>query len=383
MVSFAPIAHDGRVQRSCKAALRAGYQVVIFTRNDGSSPFAELEECTHIPIGSPPMSSTSGGGGGRARGLGVSGPARFVKQLVRVALYARRVRSALRDVNESVLYCHDADALLVALIRRPKGALVYDAHEYWPDKNEAVQMRRLSLTAFVEGRVVRRADRVVTVGAAIAALYWQRYGLDQLPLTIRNYPDHDTEFESVAPDLSGLVHIGNIGPNRGLELAIDALVDLPETDLTMVGSAADATYLETLQSRARERGVADRLHVRAPVPPADVVRTLAKTGAVSVVLIQATSKSYELAMPNKLFESLAAGLPVIVAPRSEMAAFVTETAAGVVMTADTADALVDAVRSARADDAALRDQAQLASSKVRWSVEREALVDMLVGLHPG
>ena len=60
----------------------------------------------------------------------------------------------------------------------------------------------------------------------------------------------------------------------------------------------------------QSEGVSDRVEFAAPVPPGKVVESIREAGA-GLALIQPVCLSYRMSLPNKLFEYLAAGVPVL------------------------------------------------------------------------
>jgi glycosyltransferase involved in cell wall biosynthesis len=98
-------------------------------------------------------------------------------------------------------------------------------------------------------------------------------------------------------------------PGRGLEEMIEALPLLPGLQLRAIGPGATG-YRSSLLERAARLGVADQVDLPGPVAPDDVQAALA--GATfGLCLIQPICRSYELSLPNKLFEYVAAGLPIL------------------------------------------------------------------------
>jgi glycosyltransferase involved in cell wall biosynthesis len=81
---------------------------------------------------------------------------------------------------------------------------------------------------------------------------------------------------------------------------------LAAAHLTFLGFGPLAPDVEHLAADPRFGG---RLHLMPPVAPTDVVRWVSSAD-VAGMAIQATNRSYELSTPNKLFEALAAGVPV-------------------------------------------------------------------------
>jgi glycosyltransferase involved in cell wall biosynthesis len=115
-------------------------------------------------------------------------------------------------------------------------------------------------------------------------------------------------------------------PVRGLEQMIDALAFVPEVRLRAVGPGARG-YRTSLLARARSLGVEERIELCAPVAPARVPEALAGAAA-GLCLIQPICRSYELCLPNKLFEYAAAGVPILASDMPVIAAVVRDAGLG-------------------------------------------------------
>ena len=91
----------------------------------------------------------------------------------------------------------------------------------------------------------------------------------------------------------------------------------------------DPQFLARLQHRASALGIGERLHILPPVAEHTICGFIAAADA-SLVLIENVSQSYEFSFPNKLLESLFAGLPVLVSDRVELARMVERHGCGLV-----------------------------------------------------
>jgi glycosyltransferase involved in cell wall biosynthesis len=105
-----------------------------------------------------------------------------------------------------------------------------------------------------------------------------------------------------------VLYTGGLRAGRGIEELALAMLEpgLAAAHLTFLGFGPLAPDVEHLAADPRFGG---RLHLMPPVAPTDVVRWVSSAD-VAGMAIQATNRSYELSTPNKLFEALAAGVPV-------------------------------------------------------------------------
>ena len=227
--------------------------------------------------------------------------------------YASQAVALARGANPELVQANDWNTMWAGLcVKYLCGArLVYDSHELWADRNGRWEWRPWLIAC--EALFVRAADEVLTSSPGYAAVIATRYRTRR-PTVVRNIPERNAaethaHTGPLRPALPLIVYIGGLMPGRGLEQMIDALALLPQAHLRAVGPGAPQ-YRASLITRAQRAGVADRLELRAPVAPGEVAAALAEAAA-GLCLIQPICRSYELCLPNKLFEYAAAGVPVL------------------------------------------------------------------------
>ncbi len=370
MLLHKSVAHDTRVRREAAALAAAGHEVTV----------------VHLPPageGPPPGLSF------RLEAATLSRGRERLPRPVRLGAEASRLALRAAATRPDAVHAHDAAMLLPGLLaaRRAGARLVYDSHEL----ATGVPYRRGPWSALVAGaeRIgVPRADAVIAVSDGIAARLRERYGLRERPAVLRNLPDLPPPGATPAPDLRRelgvgesplIVHQGAAAPGRGCETLVEALGSLPEAHLLFLG--ADGAHAERLAAVAARCGVAARTHFRPPVPPEALLSHTAQAD-VGVSLLEDSCDNHRLALPNKLFEYVAAGLPVVVADLPEAARLVRAREIG--FPADPADpaAVAAALRTALAsrDDEGLRRRLAGAAAELNWEREKERLLALYEGL---
>ncbi len=129
------------------------------------------------------------------------------------------------------------------------------------------------------------------------------------------------------PETPLAVYVGSVTVNRGIEYAVRALRHYPEPHFVTVGPARPQTR-EQMLALAQQIGVGARFH--AGSRRAERSRERIGSADVSVLPIQNVCLSY-YRMPNKLLESVFAGIPVAVASLFELKKFVAAHQVGLVM----------------------------------------------------
>lgn len=105
-----------------------------------------------------------------------------------------------------------------------------------------------------------------------------------------------------------LVHSGSVREGRGVEHLVRVLPDFPTVHLALI-TASRGPFVNSVLNEAKALGVRDRVHMRALMPYDEVVGFIADADA-GVIPMDSYGNA-ELSLPNKLFDYLLAGLPVL------------------------------------------------------------------------
>jgi glycosyltransferase involved in cell wall biosynthesis len=211
--------------------------------------------------------------------------------------------------------------------------LVYDAHEFVPGlaRHAGRTPRYAAAIESLEREYIGDAALVLTVGAAVADAIAGHYRLDRTPTVVLNTPVLGAAMRPGprVRDAAGvdeatplLVYSGGLKQVRGVDVTIRALSHLPSAHLAVVCVPHARTALAgELRALATDQGVAGRVHFVDPVPSDDVVSFL-ESADVGIQPMLGGIVNHELALPNKLFEYLHAGLPMVVTDLQELGRFV-------------------------------------------------------------
>lgn len=279
------------------------------------------------------------------------------------------------DAQEwEILHAHDVHHVGTAARavhrRRAQGRpakWVYDSHEYVEGLPIYPPRTKRFVAAYVdlEQEYIHRADAVITVTPDLAEHLRAQYQLPVTPTVVMNSPQLATQVTldrpdvratcGLAPDVPLVVYSGGVTPARGIQTVVSALPELPEVHLAVVCVPHNKTRnVKALREQAEELGVADRLHLLDPVGPAQVSAFLATADIGVHPLVH--FGGHEFSLPNKLFEYLHAGLPLVVSDCRALARFVRENEVGAVFTAEDPASCAAALRDVLEREAALRER---------------------------
>ncbi|MBI9114760.1 glycosyltransferase family 4 protein [Sanguibacter suaedae] len=303
--------------------------------------------------------------------------------------YWRHARKAVTRWGPDIVHANDGNTLQPAMaLGRTLGVpYVYDSHELWTQRNVAGPRPLATVVERrIETRGIRRADAVVTVSPSIARYLQDTYGLAETPTLVRNVPPAAQAtsdpadgrlraLAGLAPHHKVIAYGGRITTNRGLEETIAALAALDDdVHLVVLGYGAPA-YLAALEAHATGLGVRDRMHLVGKVPSAEVSAALADADA-SVVFVRPTCLSYLWSLPNKLFESIHGGLPVVAADLPDTRRIVEEHGVGEVFSSDDPQEMARTIARVVAHPERYRAAARLAAGELTWEREAERLLDV-------
>jgi len=300
-----------------------------------------------------------------------------------LAFYLHLVLASITD-SIDVVHCHDMDTLVPGwLVSRMVGArLVYDMHESYPDFISTFAPRLLvRVLRFIEPFLIRRADLVLTTSSMIGDIA-RRSGARRV-VAVMNcfdpFPAPGERAKSIRESICGgeeflLLYIGGLFAGRGLEEVIMAVSSMEGVKLFMGGYGPLEDELVKL---AAECGAGDKVLFGGEIDPADVPYYDAAADLL-FAMYRGTDPNNILTIPNKLFESIAAGKPIMVSDLGEKSKLVKEEGSGVVVDPEDVGAIAEAIGALRDDRelyAGMVSAAKSAQSRYSWSRMAERLVE--------
>ncbi len=305
---------------------------------------------------------------------------------------------ALEDVAEPADIWHGmwvgSLPAVLAMRRRHGGRAIYDSRDVFMRSREYARLGQpgRAVLAWIERRWAGRVDRVLTVNDAYAALLEQDLRVAR-PTVVMNCPVIWTP-PSPRPDLirqaldipaqtAIVLYQGRLAVERGIEQAAQAILAVPDAVLVVLGFGYHEAALSELASHPPYAG---RVRLLPPVPPDDLVRWSASAD-VLVMAIQPTTTNHRYTTPQKLFEAMAAGVPVVASDLPGMAPIVQSTGAGVLCDPTSPASIAAAIRQivdAPPDEReAMRARAlRAAHERYNWAAQVETLLALYRELVP-
>lgn len=306
------------------------------------------------------------------------------KPLMYVDFWGRAYRSALSACSFDVVHAHDLNTLPVAaLLARTTGAeLVYDAHELFPETSTLSPLER-RVWRLLEPPLIRRADRVLTVCDSIADELARRYRIAK-PRVLLNCPPEQRlarPEESPLRAAAGLdgraeqrliLYQGGFAPNRGLIQLVRAMRAINGATLVLMGWGSLEAELARLVA---SEGLGTRVRMLPPVESRDLLRWTAGAD-IGVIPYQPVGLNNLYSTPNKLFEYLAAGVPIAATRLPEISRIVDGHRIGATFEVVEPSAIAAAINGILADEPAraqMRERALAIRSQYTWERQESEL----------
>lgn len=232
--------------------------------------------------------------------------------------------------------------------------VIYDAHELV----EGIHHRYSALWKSEISHFIGHVDAVVCVSELQAIAMKTIYELEHLPTVVANAPcmagatsSGSTIKEDLNIDGILLTYHGWANESRGVTTMVKALEFLPsDFHLVLMVMGVDS-YLESLKDielgiRKRLNLKSKRLHFLPYVEPNRLSHYLSSSDATLIGLLPiggVQESNHHIAMPNKLYESVQAKVPVITSDMPALSAFVNEHKIGTVYEAGSSTGLAEAV----------------------------------------
>jgi glycosyltransferase involved in cell wall biosynthesis len=323
------------------------------------------------------IGASEGASGARIGAGGTSRPRRLVRTVARPFLDLRRwllwphsVRgwwaTLRRDLGPADLY-HAFGALTVAAAldarrRHPTGPsgrparVIYDVVDLAADSNTVAAMpprirRRIAAT---DAAWAEAADAIVTIneayaeqlrrdhpGRAVAVVPNIAEPAD--PALIESRPDRIRDATGLPPSTRIVLFHGRLGPDLGLDAAAEAILAVPDAALVLVGFGRG---MAASRERDRDPRYAGRHVTLDAVSPEEIVAWTASADVCLISMPPTVSASQRLSTPNKFWEAVAGGTPLVVIRGMATERLVTEGDLGVVAASAAPSDIAAAIRSA-------------------------------------
>ena len=369
---------DYRVMREATALVEAGYEVSMVDIIDERERPAE-EDIAGVHLRHVLMPS-------------LFKPTRFKPWfLVKSAVMIVRGAIRLARTPADVYHAHDVKGLPACYIaaRLHHKPLIFDSHEIPLDDPNITRWHRLSaLATRVLTRMLPRCTGVITASPLYAREIHNEFHYHPEITLVRNVPlyreipksDRLRQHLGLGPGVRIALYQGNIQANRSLDQLVHAAAFLnPDIVIVMMGRAVESTRIQ-LEELIASKGVADRVKIIPAVPYAELLDWTASADIGLTIFQPGYTRSIRYCLPNKLFEYLMAGLPVLSSQLDAIAELLETYDVGQVLPSLEPSDVGSSINAMLADSAALtrmhNNALHAARQEFNWEIEKHRLLEL-------
>lgn len=283
---------DQRVDKVCCTLVSMGFQVLLVGRLLSESIAIQRKYTTK-----------------RFKLFFRKGPLFYAEYNIRLFLF-------LFFSKTNLLVSNDLDTLPANYLvhRIKKIPIVYDSHEYYTGTPELVNRPFIQgIWKRIEKFIFPKLNDIITVNESIASIYEQEYG--KKLFVVRNIPNKPVEKYIYSADQLGfannkqLIILQGAGINieRGAEEAILAMQYIKDATLLIIGGG---DVIKNLKNITKERSLTEKVIFLPKMPYCQLMK-YTSAAQIGLTLDKDTNINYRYSLPNKLFDYIHAGTPVL------------------------------------------------------------------------
>ncbi|WP_317899149.1 glycosyltransferase [Aurantibacillus circumpalustris] len=297
---------DNRVNKTCLVLKECGYDVVLIGRKLPAS--LDLPAWPYRAV--------------RMNLLFKSGPLFYL-------FFNLRLFLSLLFKKSDLLYSNDLDTLLPNFLvsRLKRIPLIYDSHELFcevPELQNSKLKRKIWLS--IESWIVPKLKMCITVNDSIARIFSEKY---KVPFTaIRNISDYPNDFvaksreELKLPLDKKIILLQGAGINvdRGAEELIDAMEYIDQAILIIIGSG---DVWENLKEKIVVQNLSHKIKLIYKIPKTGLMH-YTHNADLGLSIDKNTNLNYYYSLPNKVFDYINAGVPLLASHLPEIEKIIKE-----------------------------------------------------------
>ena len=310
--------------------------------------------------------------------------------------FRRRVFSsfeAFREalwMNADVYHFHDPDLMpWMALLKLLKGkSIIYDIHENYRVRfsyhNFPGPVKKLGeiLYDLAERVSIKFYDGIVVVSDSMAELF---RGYSRNMVVVRNMHDHhalDDIDEDIEKDDKPVIYSsGNQSPSRRIDKVIEAMPGIlekhPDAVLRLAGRFSSEEFKQKTLARAEELGIRDNIELLGVVPYQEHIKRTLK--AHIGLVLREYDENTRIASPNRIYEYMMCGVPLIVEDMPVLRPVIEETGSGLLVDSENPDNVAEAVNRMLDNPQMLEEMSENGRRAVRekynFDIDLEKLID--------
>jgi glycosyltransferase involved in cell wall biosynthesis len=318
MLLFNPYSPDPRVKKEADTLVKAGHEITIMAwKRKSKATIKKESEYKVIPVG-PPLKDNFFDGN-----IGTQIFGKFLSMM----LYYLNILKKTKHMNFDVVHAHDLDTLPLGVIisKLHNVPLVYDSHEIY-GQMLAKKIPQVCIYGInhAEKLLIKNVDTLITV-TDYHVSHFQKMGVRKV-FRVSNFKDIiDVEYKTAGNNELNLLYIGGLIKARFLLEAIEVCNSIEGVRLIIYGDGE--LFDDILQ--ASKKGQYKNVEALGRLPM-NLVYDETKKADVVLCMLDPGNFNNRVGPPNKLFEAMVCGRPVIATEGTYSGSVVREEDIGIV-----------------------------------------------------
>ncbi len=350
---------DQRVNKSCLTLQKVGFDVLLVGRRQKNSPAMDERPYKYH----------------RMRLLFEKGPFFYAEYNIRLFFF-------LLFHHADCLLSNDLDTLLPSFLisKLKKTKLIYDSHEYFTEVPELVGRPKVQkVWRSIEEFVLPKMKEMITVNESIANLFREKYGIKvhvirNIPMR-KMLPEPASREELKLPENKHILILQGSGINvhRGSEELVAAMKYLDNCILLIIGGG---DVLPVLKKEVADNKYDDRV-LFFPRMPYKNMMAITQLADIGFTLDKDTNLNYRFSLPNKLFDYIQAGVPVIASHLPEIERIIRDYNIGAFIDNHKPENIAKTIKDVISDEKSLatwKNNLNFAAHDLCWENEEKTLI---------
>lgn len=308
-------------------------------------------------------------------------------KLIQLFKYFEFIYRSIKYYKKSeILHCNDLNTLPIGVIIKKffnkKVKIVYDAHEFAINDTPYENRYKIKMKYFLEKQCIKFVDSMITVSDTIAEEYVKLYGI-QKPVLVLNTPPYKViekknifrENFPIDDEQVIFLYQGALSKGRGIETILETCTTLDsQVVIIFIGYGPLTSEIRSIAKKH------ENIFWHPAVSP-DVLLEYTSSADIGISLIEDSCLSYRYCLPNKMFEYIMVGIPVIVSNLIEMKKVVEDYRVGFVVKDNSTKGLKQIINKALSMNQYIsQDQFYKAQKIYNWENQEKRLLEVYCAL---